>query len=804
MALKLPPVNAKGSLQSIDRWRTGLWPAREMERKIEEYANGGLPPGLNSDDSTCEQDFVPMGAAKLFMQEETDPLTDPLNIEPGTMSGIWNGDAEDAADRKTLVEAAMNIEINEIVAHELTQEYTYAAGRVSLTGRAALYRSSPNAWKWKNGWIIHPLDYGMDTLDDSFREWAFQGKLTLKEIEEGIRTSKDDGKGWSKEGLERLKLWIMASECDKNPKGSWASAWGDFSAETWLAYSLDGSYACTPIDVYWYYRKNGRRTEDDPDFGGHEKVDLYCISRFGNAAKVKTVEKDGTQIKFLEIDIKSSGDEDVFRKKVDAWRRSGNDVKVAELEDNERLLYFFEDRFKSVDETLNIPIDDVRIAGEQKMAEVRGVGRAAMPLLAVKEGLLSALYEGLTFVATPLWSVENTLAEADKRQLERRGISSYMTFPQGIKALEKQNAMSNMGQVMEGIQMASADIAATSRTAALPNGGGSDSPRFAAEASARLDKKQQTASRRLAKWVKSLSKMNRLSARVLLRPEKEIQKSWPCYWDAKRLRDTLSKKYKIKASEIKWEDWTFSARSLSGAMQRQQAVAVGGNMIQLLGPIFPSIVPQIGREICRAVYGDILTSQWLGPSDKQIKDQAGRAFNNVGITFVTGIPQEVDPMDDPSTNIGVVLKFASDRLQLYQQAGFQLPSDKKGMSAVLIYGANFIKKLPEQIQEQFKQQFVALAQAGEKIPVTRPPQENEPTPLEIEELKLKQSNQESLNKSREAAQNHKDISTLLSMRAQGTQENNLELQKQNSAVKRAKDIAGIAKDLKDTEKPKIP
>ncbi len=55
------------------------------------------------------------------------------------------------------------------------------------------------------GWTACMSSAGVNPLDDSFREWAFMGEISLKDIEEGIKGSKPEVQGWQKKNLERLK-----------------------------------------------------------------------------------------------------------------------------------------------------------------------------------------------------------------------------------------------------------------------------------------------------------------------------------------------------------------------------------------------------------------------------------------------------------------------------------------------------------------------------------------------------------------------------------------------------------------------
>ena len=179
-------------------------------------------------------------------------------------------------------------------------------------------------------------------------------------------------------------------------------------------------------------------------------------------------------------------------------------------------------------------------------------------------------------------------------------------------------------------------------------------------------------------------------------------------------------------------------------MQRQQAVAMAGSMIQLIGSIYPSVVPFLGKEALRAAYGDTTVDQLLNPPQEKVEAQSQIAFRNVAQTYTTAVPAIPDPKDDPITNVGVILNFAKSKLQQFQQAGSQTPAEMAGMGAVLTFGIGFVNKLPEQLRPRILEQFAMLAKAGQQIPPVQPPQEGEITPLDAAKLKMEQAKEQRL------------------------------------------------------------
>lgn len=782
---------ARDILISVQGWQQQLWPVWNLENKIEIFANGGVAPMEDTEDSVCLDDTVPLGVAKQFMQKQLDALTDPLYIKPGVIQALYHCPENGNPERKQPLETGLNTELNNITGSQLDTEITQAAGRLTVTGRCAVYRRSPNDWLGRNGRIIHPSDYGINPLDSSWREWAFPGKINLQEIEERIKSSDPNVTGWQKSALEKLKLWIMAAEAKKYPNNVHPT-WGEFSPENWLNLEIYGTFACSPVDVYWYFRKNGKWTEDDSVYGGQEEVDLYCISRFGQTARVAE-DKTGNGVdKWLDINLVEDKD---FQDQVQKYRRAGNENAACELEDNERALFHCPGLFKGVDECLIFGIDDARVAGEQLASEVRGVGRSAMPKLAVLEGLLSAVIEGITFAAQPNWSITGAVGEADRRQLERGGSRSWEVWPQSVQPMVKNNITSGFRDAMGLIQTLDTSIAADSRVSGQPTLGGAQSE-FAAQAQAQLSEKAQGAARRQAKWIKMVvDKCVMWAATTLCRPEEDQKKAFPCYWDAKRLRDNLKKEYKITEKELDPEYWTFKTRELSGNMQRDQVVAMSGAMMQLAGPVFPSAMQFFAREALRAVYGDNVVNELLNPPKKEVQDQARKALNNVTTTYVAGVPVTPDADADPMVNLTTMMGFAATKLAAFQKTGTQTHSEQSGMAAVFTYGFPFIAQLPEQLRQPVAMKMAELAKMGASVPAQAPPKEGALTEKDKLDAQIKMENNNRLKEAADKNYQLKEINTFANLRKAGQTEKAMADQQQTNAVNRAKTTLDMAEQI---------
>lgn len=777
-------ITANSILRSIDSWRRFLWPAWNLEKQIEIYANGGPPPGLNMQDDTCEEDMVPLGFAQQFMKRYLDTLLDPLYLEPGIVKAEYSHCKD--PDRKSMVEAALNLEMNGAVHSKLLATLTNAAGRATVTGRGILHRRSPNDYRLYDSRLIHPPDAGIDPLDDSFREWAFMDRITLRDLEERLKGSRDGKYGWQRKGLERLKLWIMAAASEKYP--NLTERWGGFDPQSWLEYDVYHEISWEPVDVYWYFRKNGERTKEGA-CRGHEKVDMYCISRFGQTAHVKEQSHgDGSLGKYLEIGCDV---DNALTRKAEELRRAGRSEEACLLEDNERLLFYYENRFDSVEDTLIIHVDDVRIAGEQTMAEVRGIGRQAMPKLAVEEALLSAMLDGLTFAAQPHWTIKGGVADEHRKLLERGSFRSFQPFPQSVEPMAKNNTWPGMSQAFEMVRVLDTSIAADG-SSPQPVLGGSQA-QFAAEAQAQMQAMQMGTTRRLTRWLTTLDKVARLIGTTMCREAKEWRESYPAYPEYERMKERLKDLHDVSWEEVEATNWSYSARRLAGVMERRQALTVGPMLMQSIGAIYPSVVPFIAKEMLRAVYGDTVVDRLLAPPDEQVEDQVSRAAMNVTISFVTSTPVPVEDSDQAIIHTQAALSFAGRKLQLLQAAGTQMPSDKAGMAAVLRYGASHAARLPQPVAENLLAQMAAVAQAGDRIPVAQPFDEGRARmALAQQKLQLDAGKEQRLAADGDRKAQNQEINTYAKMRQAAEMEKTAEAQRQAMAAQRAKTMVDTA------------
>jgi len=790
-------VSAERLLSTINHWRSCLLPIWATERKIESYANGGPPP---MDDETCESDIVPLGFAQSYMKKEVSVLIDPLLLDPGIIDAKLVNPAINKAERTTAVETHVNIELNRVVKSRMSSTLLNVAGRATVTGRATVFRKSKNDWVFKCGRLIHPIDAGADLLDSTFREWAFAEQLTLRDIESHMGNASKGKYGWDKEGLEQLKLWIMASEAEKYSRGNLNGrpAWVEYyDPDIWLQTEISDTPFARPVDVFWYFRKNGKITKNNPRYGGHEKVDLYCISRFGSESSIKSeMSSNGTKLKWMANYTDTTAKD--YLKKLDKEyrheRSESDEEEACELE-NDRLLFYLPDAFDSIEQCLILHVDDAAVSGDQKVSDVKGSGVTAMPKLAAMEGLMTEVIGGIAFGAGYHFTAAPGTPQEYLNQIERSGgVRSGQVFPSGVDLLNKVNSFAGLGPAANFIRMMDAGIAADSASANQGNFGGSQ-PEFASQANAELGFKMSTVTRRLENWLQFLARVSEQVARTLCRPWPEMKPEYPCYQDAQRLRLALKNRFGIHEDEWDSDRWDYSSRRLAGNMTRQQSVAVNTQLIQVIGPIMPSVLPFLAKEILRATLGDVVANQLTEPNQEEEMAQVEHARNNVAVAFVTGQSPAARPMDDPVTHLRVAGEVVEGRIKAAMAAGQTTQAEVIGVVAILGYAGQFATRLPEQLAEAALTRIDEMGKAIQSIPQQAPAQEGAMSEKDRADMAIKAANQDRLNRQLDLKAKNDEIKTLTGMRKLSNSEELQRSVEKNMAAQRAQTYTDIEASL---------
>lgn len=798
----VPEITGEQIIGFLDNCLCHQWPSRRLENMIASYANGGPPP---SDDDTAESEIVPLGFAQTRIKQEAGPKLEVIGMEPGIIDGdcitpLIPGDAE----RTALIQNLVPLEINAVTQAKLTPVLTSLSGRATITGIGFLYRTSPNDWCPKAGRIIYPPDTNEDILDSRFREWGVQEKISLRDIEEILKRAPNPKRmGWRREGLEQLKLWIMASIAQKYnmPATGAQPGWAlEYNPEQWLGTDLGRQQYVTPVDVYWYFRKNGSVTKNDPDYGGHEEVDLYCVSRFGNDTKVCfTVENMNQRVGRMDISYDKRASE-WLRKEDEEYRRKMNlsPEEARKETENERLIFFKKGMFKSVEECLIPHIEDVAIDGEQRMSDIRGAGRVMMPKLALMEGLFTSVVDGMAFGVTPNWVVDNGVPQERLDELARFKSRPGQAFPQGINLMQKQNGFQGAGQAASVLQMLDTSISADSRSGSQSMFGRGSSD-FAAEAQAQQAEKQATLGRTLQAWFRTLDKVSNWIWKTLCRDFFAQKETYPCYQDARRLALRLQNYYGINPQEWDADRWKGKARRLAGNLNPQQAVPRYQMLMQTVGGIMPNTLPFFAHQILRATLGDTIAGQLTAPAPKQDKDQEAEAQSRVAISYVNMRPVPPQPMDNPVIHAKVASEAAQMRLQMGQQGGRITPGDQQGILAVLGYAESQIQRMGQtQMAEAGMKQIQEMAKVAQQIPVLNADQEPMTEKQKVD-AELKARGQARLVDMDQFKKEQAQIGNMMGMAKLADARKNYEENQKTMATQRAKTQVDMAKDVAEAD-----
>jgi hypothetical protein len=785
-------ITADDLLSTVERWHQLHYPAWDLEARLDAYANGGPAP---TDDPECDAG-APLGFAASYLKPQFDALVDTLDMEPGFLEAVPESASEQDRSTITRVKSALDVAANKVVT-PLVSQLKAAAGRATVTGRATLVRKSPTDACFRNTKLLHPVEYGLDPHDPEFREWAIRDRLTLREIDEMLKTaSATTGPGWRRAGLEALKLWILADESTKDASRNgreWTQA---YDRKNWLELSLSACVtdSTNPVEVYWYFKKNGQMTKKG-EYTGHEKIDLWCISRFGSRLSVSSrINGDVTQ-KWLATDNSST---QRLREKLEALQKTSSAQPTGAEADprNERLIYAFPDRFDSVEQCLQVFVDDARISGDQELCEVRGPGRQATPRLAVQEEMLRSMIEGVTFAAQPHWTIAGPVPEEYRRTLERQGARSYQSFPANVKLLDKNNGLQGFQHAASAIQMLDRSLAMDANSLPVQGAPGSD---FAADAAARLASNAEGLSRRVTRWRKCLSRVAAVVGSVILDPKIAASDTAVSRFDATRMRYLAEKELKgtdISLESVTYETWCFTCRGFAGGMTRSQAIQVNSQMLQLVGPVFPDLVQFFAQEILRATYGDVIASRLVSPPDKEQAEQMSDAIEAAVLTFVSMTPMPVEGEQNPLIFGQVAVKSLQMRTEAAARTGSVTAAEQTGMAALAQLAASHAGRLPPAVAQPMLQQITQLATAASKIDLQQP--NSGVSELEAAKLQMQQQNIQRLQADADRKHQLNEIKTLAGLRQAGANEQLTAEQIRMLQASRASIIHDIASDVNET------
>lgn len=696
----MPELKAERIVAAVNKMRQELWPLWQRERALVAFYNSGpLPTDCN--EASDDEVQCSLGLGYRYIKKPLESLLDVMLTDPGFIKSELCYPLR--ADRQGLVETAVDREINKIVHNRMESSIRSACGRALITGRAIFFRLSRWDWRFRPGRLICPIDATDDIHDESFREWAFSGQLTLRQIDELIGASSryDNNGGWRNSSLSALKEYILETTCAEKDPGLRA-AWVRESMGRPFGDDLSNS----PLEVYWYFRKNGEHGED-----GKEKVDLFCISRWNMTSTVATVPgEDGVLYKSLS--------------------QAGSTEK-------QQIIYKLENAFESVEECLIPMILDARIDGEQEMAQVDGVGRIMTPRLQSMEHITTALLEGIAWGIQPNWTSNAPGAVPPEvlRALQKAGLGPWDFIPNGLTVVNKQNSMQGLNQALQFLQVLGMSSEADAQTGEIaPNG---QSPaKFKAEALMYLQQLGTGLQRRAERAADCWDRVSEQIGETFTRMFSLWRKADAAYYDVRQFQSQLFFYHKILPAEYSSERIKFKCRRLAGGMDKQTLVQAGTQFMQFWGPMMsPAGQRSLAKEVARAQWGDPRAEVMYPEQPPENKPAQQDASDQNSKAFVDLVMPARDDHDNPAIHLPVHAAALEKRIALAETAGTISHIEREGMSLLLLHMAEDAKALPPGLREQVGQKLQETAMRIQKLKVG----EGQDTELKVRAQLLKEA-----------------------------------------------------------------
>lgn len=684
----MPELTADRIITACNRMRQDLWPLWQRERALVGFYNSGpLPTDCNE---ACDDDApISLGVGYRYIKKPLESLLDVILNKPGFMKA-------DACyplktDRKGLIQSAADKEINAIVHDRMESTIRSISGRALITGRGFLFRLSRWDWRFRTGRLLCPIDAIDDVNDESFREWAFSGQLSLRTLDSMIDASSrySGNGGWRNSSLLALKNYILDTTVSEKDAGAENAA----GRQTYIASLMTKPFGDTlcnnPLEVYWYFRKNGTKDDD-----GQEKIDLYCVSRWHMGASIAQSQgADGVTYKALS--------------------------QTGEVE-KQQIIFKLENAFESIDECLIPMILDARIDGEQEMAQVDGVGRIMIPRLQAMEHITTAILEGIAFGVQPNWtsSAAGAVPPEILRALQRNGLGPWDFVPFGLTTMKKENSMQGLGQGMQFLQMLGMSSEADAQTGEMAPQGQSQA-KFKAEALMLLQQLGTGLQRRSEKAMVCYDKLALQIGDTFNRAITLWKKGDPGYHDVMRYQRNMMVLHKVIPPEYSTERMRYTCRRLAGGADKQSAIQAGTQMMQVYGGMMsPAGARFIAKEVARAQYDDP-TADFLYPEQVDVprNQQQSAKDQNAEALIDLQLPKRQDG-DNPMDHLPIHAAALQKRLVLAQQAGSITMVEREGLSMLLTHMTLDAQGLPVPMQAKVGEALQAAAVAIQKLQVS--------------------------------------------------------------------------------------
>jgi len=671
-------------VQDVDGFRRALWARWRKERLLTSFYNADKTYREPGDGEVDDQDIPEsFGLGNRFIRKPFDQLCDSILDDPGFVKTDLQYPLQ--AQRKPYVEACFDREINRVVHARMETVIKGLAGRALITGKSFAFRLSRWDWLWKQGRMLHDPKAPNSIEDDTFREWAFMGNLTLRDIDGYIDKTRDyDGSGWSKTGLRRLKRWILeTTDYEKNNQISTVS-------DSMLELPFDSYRQRQNLEVYWYFRKNGRLNPM-----GQERVDLYCVSRWMGVATIAARETDTQIIRSLSINYDQTGDK------------------------NQQIIYYLPDAFESVSECLITCMLDDRIDGEQTMIAMEGLGRLMVNRILPMEHLTGSMISGLSWAVQPNFQAQSGADQAEMERLAQEGgVGPWDGIPSAMKMVDKNNSLTGLSSAMQVLQMLGMSAEQDAATGEI-GAQSVNQPQLKAVAEQWINQTNAQVGRRKAKFFSSIDKISASMVDTFGRPFTLWRKGDPGYYDVLNVQIAMIQVHKVSPAEFSSERMTGKARRLSG--DADKAGTVQRNIVfgqTYGGQMAPEGIRFLAHDSARATFGDSLADMMFPtqpqvPVDQQIVATAQESMCIVSLQ----IPQR-NPGDDPVVHSIHHMQAISMHIQAAQQAGSWTPKDRMGVMNLFQHMTMDVPGMPVQQRQEMEQALQGMARVAASIEVT--------------------------------------------------------------------------------------
>lgn len=673
-------IDCERIIRVVNRFRENLWPFYQKERLLVNYYNAGPVP----DEELCEDAPISLGLGNRYIKAPYDKLMDMILMEPGFIKTEICYPLK--AQRIGMVQRALDKELNAIIHERMESTFRKIAGRALITGRAFLYRLSRWDWMFQSGRLLHDFNAPDDVSSEDFREWAFSGRMTLRSIDERLESTREyqgvqEGYGWNRQGLAALKQHILETTADEKDRANTRLM------EQRLLNQFDEATSDQPLDVYWYFRKNGIKNHF-----GKEGVDLYCVSRFNSTASIARAEQDGIVYRSLSVTTK----------------------------DGDQTLYYLPNAFESVEECLIPFLLDSRVDGEQEMAQIDGTGKQMVPRLMSMEMLAGALTEGISFGVAPHWKMAANVDKEDAKKLAKSGLSPWDIVPAGLEVMAKNNSMTGLNAGLAMLQSLGVSAEADAQTGESSPMGGGDNAKFKVEAMQQAEAIQMNISRRMSRFFKFADRLAQAQVETMCRPLDLWRAGDAGYFDVRTFQTNMLLLHRCVPAEYSSERMKGTCRRLASGGDAAQTVQQSTRSIQLYGgQIGPQGVAALAREGLRAIWGDSFVDSVLMPEIEQpVPDQVMAAQVQNAQAMIALQPPPRLPTDNIGVHLPIHMQGIQAQMQAIQQQGSMTAEKKMGVTALLQHAMMDAAGLPPQQQQQLSPAFKKLIQVLSSIPVS--------------------------------------------------------------------------------------